>query len=72
MASSERRAIAAPYAATLLVMLFPLTTHTVLLAAFYFTIFLMVLCGFLSALFAPGIVDQNNQAIATRMQASNP
>lgn len=61
LASAERQALAAPYGATLFVMLFPLTTHTVLLAAFYFTIFLMVLCGYLSALFAPGVEDAINQ-----------
>jgi len=52
VASPERRALAAPYGATLVVMLFPLTTHTVLLAAFYFSILLMVLGGYLSALFS--------------------
>ena len=57
-ASRERQEIAAPYAASIAVMLFPLSTHHVLLAAFYFSIFLMVLCGFLSALFAPEL-DHN-------------
>ena len=60
LASAVRQALAAPYGATLFVMLFPLTTHTVLLAAFYFTIFLMVLCGYLSALFAPGVAGAIN------------
>jgi O-antigen ligase len=57
IASSERRALAAPYAATLFVMLFPVTTHTVLYAGFYFTLLIMVLGGFLSALFAAEAVD---------------
>jgi hypothetical protein len=48
--------MAAPYAATLLVMLFPLTTHTVLYAAFYFCLLIMVLGGFLAALFSPEAV----------------
>ena len=45
LASPDRRAIAAPYGATLLVMLFPLTTHTVLFAAFYFSLLLLILGG---------------------------
>jgi O-antigen ligase len=57
MASPERRALATPYGATLVVMLFPLTTHTVLLAAFYFTLLLMLLGGYLSALFSPHALD---------------
>ena len=57
LASPERQALAAPYGATLVVMLFPLTTHTVLLAAFYFTLLLMVLGGYLSALFSPHALD---------------
>ena len=46
LASQERQRMAAPYAATFLVMLFPLTTHTVLFAAFYFTLIIMILGGF--------------------------
>ncbi len=56
LACHERQRMAAPYAATLLVMLFPLTTHTVLFAAFYFCLLIMVLGGFLAALFSPEAV----------------
>jgi len=62
VASAERQALAAPYGAILFVMLFPLTTHTVLLAAFYFTLLLMVLGGYLSALFSPEIALIANPA----------
>jgi len=71
VASAERQALAAPYGATLFVMLFPLTTHTVLLAAFYFTIFLMVLCGYLSALFAPAVVEVSSPAAPVNQPASD-
>ena len=57
LACQERQRMAAPYAATLLVMLFPLTTHTVLFAAFYFTLIIMILGGFLAALFSPESVS---------------
>nr|WP_242036326.1 O-antigen ligase family protein [Cyanobium sp. FACHB-13342] len=53
LATPERQALASPYGATLFVILFPLTTHTVLFAAFYFSLLLMVLGGYLSALFSP-------------------
>jgi O-antigen ligase len=56
LACQERQRMAAPYAATLLIMLFPLTTHTVLFAAFYFTLIIMILGGFLAALFSPEAV----------------
>ena len=56
LACQERQRMAAPYAATLLAMLFPLTTHTVLLAAFYFSLLIMILGGFLAALFSPEAV----------------
>ena len=51
--SPDRRSSAIPYAITLAVMLFPLATHTSLYRAFHFSIFLMVLYGFLSALLSP-------------------
>ena len=57
LACQERQRMAAPYAATLLVMLFPLTTHTVLFAAFYFSLIIMILGGFLAALFSPESVS---------------
>ena len=57
LACQERQRMAAPYAATLLVMLFPLTTHTVLFAAFYFTLIIMILGGFFAALFSPESVS---------------
>ena len=57
LACQERQRMAAPYAATLLVMLFPLTTHTVLFAAFYFTLIIMILGGFLAALFSPEAIS---------------
>ena len=60
LASQERQRMAAPYAATLLVMLFPLTTHTVLFAAFYFTLIIMTLGGFLAALFSPEAINSPN------------
>lgn len=60
LACQERQRMAAPYAATLLVMLFPLTTHTVLFAAFYFTLLIMTLGGFLAALFSPEAVRLTN------------
>jgi O-antigen ligase len=60
LACHERQIMAAPYAATLLVMLFPLTTHTVLFAAFYFTLIIMTLGGFLAALFSPEAVRLTN------------
>ena len=60
LASKERQRMAAPYAATLLVMLFPLTTHTVLFAAFYFTLIIMTLGGFLAALFSPEAINSPN------------
>ena len=60
LASQERQRMAAPYAATLLVMLFPLTTHTVLFAAFYFTLIIMILGGFLTALFSPEAINSPN------------
>jgi O-antigen ligase len=64
LACHERQRMAAPYAATLLVMLFPLTTHTVLFAAFYFCLLIMVLGGFLAALFSPEAV------IATQIETT--
>ena len=60
LACQERQRMAAPYAATLLVMLFPLTTHTVLFAAFYFTLIIMTLGGFLAALFSPEAINSPN------------
>ena len=57
LACQERQRMAAPYAATLFVMLFPLTTHTVLFAAFYFSLIIMILGGFLAALFSPESVS---------------
>ena len=53
----ERQRMAPPHAATLLVMLFPLTTHTVLFAAFYFTLAIMILGSFLAALFIPEAIN---------------
>ena len=64
VASPERQALAAPYGATLVVMLFPLTTHTVLLAAFYFSLLLMVLGGYLSALFSPDALNSSDLIMA--------
>lgn len=51
-APPSRKAMAAPYAYTLIVILFPLASHTSLFRAFHFTIFLLILSGFLSALFS--------------------
>lgn len=60
ISSPERQSTAIPYAYTLVVILFPLATHTSLYRAFHFSIFLMVLCGFLSALFSPNIGNLSN------------
>jgi O-antigen ligase len=56
---------AKPYAYTLLIMFFPLATHSSLYRAFYFSLVLLVTSGFLAALFSPanphsaeGAIDQ--------------
>jgi len=51
-APAWRQELAMPYATTLIVMLFPLASHTTLFRAFHLSIFLLIVCGFLSALFS--------------------
>jgi len=41
-----------PCTTTLIIMLFPLASHTTLFRAFHLSIFLLIVCGFLSALFS--------------------
>jgi O-antigen ligase len=65
-ATQERQELAAPYASSLIVMLFPFSTHHVLLAAFYFSIFLLVIGGFLSALFSPLAIVQGDDNTVTQ------
>ena len=68
----DRRSSAIPYAYTLIVMLFPLATHTSLYRAFHFSIFLMVLCGFLSALYSPSIGECLNIDKEKDLASSEP
>ena len=70
--SPERQSSAIPYAYTLVVMLFPLATHTSLYRAFHFSIFLMVLCGFLSALYSPSIGECLNIDKEKDLESSEP
>jgi O-antigen ligase len=70
--SPERQSSAIPYAYTLVVMLFPLATHTSLYRAFHFSIFLMVLCGFLSALYSPSIGECLNIDKEKDLASSEP
>jgi O-antigen ligase len=51
-AETCRQELAKPYAYTLMVMFFPLATHSTLYRAFYFSIVLMVTGGFIAALFS--------------------
>ena len=68
--SPERQSSAIPYAYTLVVMLFPLATHTSLYRAFHFSIFLMALCGFLSALFSPKLGEDSSIDKGTSLASS--
>ena len=70
--SPERQSSAIPYAYTLVVMLFPLATNTSLYRAFHFSIFLMVLCGFLSALYSPSIGECLNIDKEKDLASSEP
>jgi O-antigen ligase len=70
--SPERQSSAIPYAYTLVVMLFPLATHTSVYRAFHFSIFLMVLCGFLSALYSPSIGECLNIDKEKDLESSEP
>ena len=70
--SPERQSSAIPYAYTLVVMLFPLATNTSLYRAFHFSIFLMVLCGFLSALYSPSIGECLNIDKEKDLESSEP
>ena len=72
VAPIQRREAAAPYAYSLIVMLFPLATHTSLFRAFHFCIFLMVLCGFISALFSPMAALEPSADPPADYEQSNP
>jgi hypothetical protein len=54
---------AKPYAYTLLIMFFPLATHSSLYRAFYFSLVLLVASGFLAALFSPANPHSAEMAI---------
>lgn len=73
-ADSIRQDAAKPYAYTLLVMFFPLATHSSLYRAFYFSLVLLVASGFVAALFSPSKPDGSEETadqptIQSRSQA---